>query len=822
MEHKKVTKLEILDYSYKDVKSLKRWNNKQEFNDVKEVLVRFEELNQYRRSGCWWDQVPTSTGISLQDIMAYNGGSSTEGGGTSNWNHHWNYMLKAYIMWHRYVDNQSNVKSPLTWATAQAMFAQFQSANQTVSLNPRNSLDSKKINVSQEYLRNWEVDHRIALSKLESFMSAVSLGTAITYQPWIEKITQHKVTLPGDKAQQYLSELQNGDEEAQKKYQYLKEQFEKNKPITKVLDIIDYQDPAVIPISLFEFYPDNHASVMQGLKNEAQDCDWRRIWGDKQFRSEFENLKDPYIIKENINKVISANLVSDMYGDGDRFFRIPSDLVNTKGKVVVHQYYNKPKDLFLIVANDVLIRKGPLPYDHGQLPFSRYVINPYEDQFYGISMCDQTESLQNVDETLLNMYIDTKKISQNPPMIINDEIFTDIEEQYTKIEPGVILRASGSVGGDNIRWFEGPESRTQDLTSFREMISQDIMRASGVNDLAYASQPAPDQAVRNTMQSMQATQALTRAKIAMWCEGYIEAINQVFAILCQKMPERLEENPENILLKNIKLEEDEETGEISKTNRSGDFNYEMKAEHFIFEKNPKVIIDIDSLLPMGKNLAISRSEMVMTPPMMEMLSNQQYLQNPLIMALMKDFFVEHGYTDEITNYFSDSDSGEQDMLDAENQNKEMAEGKNAIAEPGRSREHLTVHFNFLVDLFNENMGKADTSENNSDKVDLIKKNQNLQNTFEMLLTHYQIDATPPINQPQAIAGMVTQMSQQASPSAGAPTQQIPKNQGQGGQLAAPPPQAQPMPGGQPDPGGNPQLGPPMQPLPQQQPMGGGQ
>ncbi len=781
---KESKKLEIMDWDYSSVKGLNRWGSKHEFEVVKKKLARFEELLIYRRTGCFWSSVPASPEVSIQDILTYNEGSTSQGSGTgSNWNTRWDFLAKAKIMWKKYLEEYSNVKSPLSWSTMLAFMSQFGSSNQTVNLGPE---DENSIEVLEQYIRKWEVNGNITKSKRELADSTGTYGTAISFNPYILKIRPNDVVLNGDKAEQYLSKLQDSKDEADvKKYEYLKKQLDKNKPIIKEIEVIDYEDPAIIPVSLYEFYPDDHASEINGLNKECNDVDWRRTRSLKDVKAEYENSDDPFIIKRNIEKLMDTADLNAMYGSNERFFKSPSDLKNTKGKVAEHNFYDRQEKSWVTIINDVLVREGPLPYDHGLIPFSKYIINRLDDQFYGIGFVDQLESFQALDETGLNMHVESRKLSENPPMVVNENIFPSISEQYTRLEPRQIIRADGPVGEDNLRWFEGPSGSVMDLVSYRNMVTDDATRSSGINDLAFASS-SPNEAVRNNMQAMQSTNQIIKYLISVWAEGYKDAMGQIISILGQKMPDKLEnEDNQNINFEGVKLQ-DMGNGKILKGSVNGSHPFKLEPEHFIFTKSPRITIDIDSLLPMSSNVMMQRSEAIMVPPVMAMFANPQYKADPLIMAIFRDYFKKHNFPTEIIDYFAETNNSETDVQLANEQMNDIVTGKTVPGKPGMSQLHIATENNFAMDLILEVNGIGAKHSN-----DLIKKitdeGIDPREILDAVLKHISLDATPPDLATSTVMGVGQSVLQPPQPQ-----QPQPQQQGQvppAGPVPAPP---QPM------------------------------
>ena len=749
---------------YINIKDRGKWQNKHQFEVTSSVRKRLDQLVLYRRTSCYWSTPFTGPTLSEQDLIQQN--INTQELGTratgSNWNIHWDLMYKAWIKWKQYIEGMSNLRSPISFANVEAMMAEFQENNYSVFLQPQNDHDKSHVLVYKAYLRYLESKRDFAAAKASSFHTTAITGTGITYNPYIDKRRKVDKLIKGEEAETYIKSMKKKDPEYAAKM--LKRLTEDNMPITQEVELIDYNDPAIIPVNIYEFFIDDSARVLQGLNHEAIDCIWRTTPSVEQCLIEFGDMcKDPYVVKENVKKVKPAYQAAAAYGMNQKFFKTPNDLVNNKTKVELVRYYNKVTDKYIVIANDVLIREGPLPYNHKELPFSRHTLVNFEDQFYGIGVPAVLEDIQAADETILNMYIENSKISLNPPVVFNNQIFEDMDSQYQRIEPGQKIEGSGPVTSDNMRWFEGPQMHTQDVLAFRQSLAQDSIKAAGINDLAYANS-APNEAVRNNVMAMESTFKIIKKGIKNWAEGYKESVRQILSHIEQFIPEAfVEEAAENtgdkvekrykqIPLDDFTLTTDTQTGELKEEPSLKRTFFEIKPEFLELREHPEIIIDIDTILPISANMEIARSEQALQI-LIPLITDPEKLANPMAMELIKDFCKTHGFGSNIMDKFQRDEDDLKDIDKSKTQNAEIVQGKSIPGEPGESDAHKLNHAMLVFEL----KAKIEEVEKTMKVQELQANPQAAQehdkaiNTYNTLIEHLKVD-----NQSKMSAGKVAE------------------------------------------------------------------
>lgn len=183
-----------------------------------------------------------------------------------------------------------------------------------------------------------------------------------------------------------------------------------------------------------------------------------------------EDFKRRYKNFENVDKVNG--------GGGDvnnpEWFKPVGNLDDQEVEVL--HYYNKPEDLYLVMANGVLLtpHDNPIPYKHKDFPFVRSVDILIPHSFVGLGEPKIMKSLQDERDTLRNMRLDTTHLNIQTQYIVDDRIEMDDEDLIAR--PHGILR--GPV--DSIKAVDKiplyPESYREE-----EFINDDIIKATGID-----------------------------------------------------------------------------------------------------------------------------------------------------------------------------------------------------------------------------------------------------------------------------------------------------------------------------------------------------
>lgn len=675
-----------------------KWNSRKEYETVKVVRDRFVRMQLGRRTGCPW------ASLTLDTTNPNITGSSNDGVSTgSDWVSRWNNDLKLWSMWHEYLDNRSNLKSPISYAPVEAAVAEFQDNELRATLTPTQEIDQEKATIYERILDHLHYVGDFNKTNAENFKRELIFGTAITYTGWVKKVREVELIMTSLEAEKQIKDKKTRDE-AKKRLQ------EEGKPLTKKTEIIEYDDVAIIPVSIYEFFVDPTARVMRGPAYEAMDCIWRTIPSLEQFRAEFKNSGDPWVIKENIDKVYPAYVAERMYTEGIPFFKAPRD-ISMKNQVELVRYYNKQTDKYIIIANDVLVREGPLPYNHKELPFAIHKFVEFPDMFYGVGLPTVLESLQAEDETLRNMMLDQLKLTLTPPIFINSQVFGEVDQQWERVEPGLKISVDGPVGNDSIRWFESSQTRL-DYFQMRNTIREDAVQASGINPLMYAM-PRAGEAVRNNMITLESSLKQIKKGIKNWSAGYKEVIKQIIALIKQFYPDAYVEefNPDlkkrikkykSIITRGEKMYEDQ-NGQLQSEKIPGNAEFELKEEYLDLSGSLEVEIDIDTLMPISRSVKMQKNEAAFAQ-LVPVLSNPMMLNAPGVIELVRDYIKTHGLPTNVADDLREANS-EAEVRRAIDQETIMFQGMPVEGVPGESNVHKLEHTQAIMGLIMK--GSAD-------------------------------------------------------------------------------------------------------------------
>lgn len=238
--------------------------------------------------------------------------------------------------------------------------------------------------------------------------------------------------------------------------------------VYKDKEIIDFDDTYTEHIDQYSIFVDNRVShvdkAMDMVRREIMDVDeFKRVYG----------MKADFISK-NVSKVSAGGDLGQK-----AFFQMPDDM--DKNEVEILHYYNRATDEYNVLANNVIIRMGPLPYKHKELPLG--VIYQYNipGRFYGMGIPKIVYSLTEERRSLRMLNLDRQKLQINQMVFIADNVDLDDDELYSR--PGGIVKIN--TGGNSVQQSVVP-MQTGDVPAsyFRteEILLEDIRRAHGIDD----------------------------------------------------------------------------------------------------------------------------------------------------------------------------------------------------------------------------------------------------------------------------------------------------------------------------------------------------
>jgi hypothetical protein len=755
-----------------------KWRSKAEKKLVTEIRKKYQEYSQWRGTSCplFVPDVVDAGRVTNIDGVKRTG---------NDWALRWERDYKNWAMVQDLSDpKKSNLKSPMVFAPTEAAIAEFQENNSMVTFSPTEESDRAKVKLYQHLLRHVENKGDFQKQKATSFREDIICGTSFSKICWQRVERNIEVILTSANAEYEVDKVLKGDD--QEAIDKVKKRLDKGRPLTKKDQIIEYNDIAYIPISIFEIYVDPSARCLRGFSHEASDMFERSFMSVEQARLLCKNSNDRYIKKENLERIVTASEAAGAYDRSKNpVFDIPTDM-ESDDQVEVLKYYNKLTDKYIIIANDVIIRDGPLPYNHKQLPFVIHKAIEIPHSLYGMGFGSILDQTMSHDETLMNLDIETRKMNLARPMFINTEIKHEIDHQIPngELEPGSIIDTSIPLTPDNMQWM--PALQSTDYLQIRSTLREDGISLSGINPLSYAS-PRPNEPVRNNLMSMEATLKMLKKIIKNWAHGDKEAARQIIRLMQQYYPEEYvtritgekNDDKKNVDTKKptkepsrtIKIKGyryDEVGGELIENKIDGDSFMQLKSEYLDLTGDIDIEVDVDSIIPVSRALKLQNLQQAMQTTI-PILGNPQLLSSPGVLPMLREYLDQMGIPSTVTDQLQD-ESNDKEAVAAKVQEEKILAGEFVPGIPGESEKHKWQHIQtlLLIKTQSEEMEKQlnDEMAKGADPLslgDVQAQLEELRKAHISLYEHFTLDGMPK-NQSGAAGEMAApQPPQQAGP-----------------------------------------------------------
>lgn len=689
---------------------------------VERINRRIQMMKDHRSNSCpeaYFSNVLTKEGR-LEDTIIGSNQSETQSV-NYDWLERWKRDYDLYSM--RTAKNTldpdlNEVSSPLVYSTVEAIMGQSQDANTTATFDANDTEKDTIARIAEFWLINWEKKTNAQQNiKEPSLREMLICGTSITYNYYAEKKRVVKKMLSEEDAiietlqktidpalfaadrDAILNNPQNymSDEQVQQ----IKDDIKKNpqKYLTKEEVIVDYQDFYIEHVPIEQFFVDPTAMNLNGIANDARDCAWIQNTNADELRKVYAMSTDPFVKKGNLKQALQHKRVND--SDEDEINRVNDLDKNYDIRVV--KYYNKYDDQYIIIANGVVIRRGPLPFNHKKLPFSVARCTHVKNSFYGVGIATLLDNLQTRDEAFKSQQDYITNYNANLPGTYVDST-GDLEGQLTKIsEDEKTLKAGQLIKigqGDSFdRMLPIPDNG--DIQRRRQEIDEDATKISMVSPLL-VNQFKNNMAVRNNQMQQENSLVGIRMIINNFAAQYRESIKQGLSILKQTGSYTFSEAEEDITRNMVKLEgyamnDDRQLEEIE---GSSMIQMDKTMLDQLDELDVNVTIETSALASKAQQAQELADVMNLA---LAVFSNPALSENKIIMTLVKDLFQKKNFNPKIINMFKQDDSEDAELF-AEYQNRNMLEGQNEPGIPGMSENHNMVHAQLLIDLMSERYG----------------------------------------------------------------------------------------------------------------------
>lgn len=339
---------------------------------------------------------------------------------------------------------QSNHVAPVTFSIVETALSEMIRQNMRPLILPRGVEDQAKAVLMQHI---WDYSWYVSDSDLllyEVIKDLLIYGTAITQEYYRkEKRLIGNTVIGADK-----------------------------KETTKEKEDYVYDDVCGELVKLQDFFVDEYARGFTG-PYAARDCIRRYIMNIEDF------------------KLMYRGSVWDQFGNADKvrpggdteyyeFYKPPQGINQNDQVEVLHYWSIKPKDRFVILANDVVIRDDTNPYKHKQLPFARAVDVKRIHKFYGKGEPEILESIQSETDTLRRMIIDRNHLDIDKMFLVSNKLGLNDEDLMAR--PHGMIPTDDVNGAKAVEYGDIPRSVEISL----QHLEDDGTISTGINPRAQA------------------------------------------------------------------------------------------------------------------------------------------------------------------------------------------------------------------------------------------------------------------------------------------------------------------------------------------------
>lgn len=188
------------------------------------------------------------------------------------------------------------------------------------------------------------------------------------------------------------------------------------------------------------------------------------------------------------------------------YFKKPKDV--SDDDVELLHYYNRATDEYLVLANNVLIRLGPLPFKHKELPIAVHTHYNIPGRIWGMGIPKVIWSLTEERSSLRNLAIDRQNMQINKMFLVNDIIDLDDEDFRTRPNGFIPINANGMRLDDAVKPIEFGDIPASYYKA-EDMLLEDIRRAHGIDERSQAVESG------GTATSAAITQQASQRRIAL-------------------------------------------------------------------------------------------------------------------------------------------------------------------------------------------------------------------------------------------------------------------------------------------------------------------
>ncbi len=342
--------------------------------------------------------------------------------------------------------------NPILWGFIETIVTRMISKNPKIDYKPREESDRVQAHIFGELFDYW-FDKSGAFMEISAWVkNALIYGTSILKIDWYKS--------PERMVKSYIYD-ENGEPIA-----------DENGYVTQDMSVVDYDDPRIKCINLYDFYFDPMATDIDNAKWVIHQY-WTTI---EELENENIEINGEYLYNKSALKRLKDHIDSsepneyeNTRKDATGFIK-PADM---KDKIKVWEYWEDDK--FVMVGDESeIIANGNNKFWHGKKPFIKLVDSIVPHEFYGKGEIEPVEKDLHVLNTIQNQRITNVNRILNPMW----KAKPNVDDYELDFKDNGIIHVTDLQDAEFLQIPNVTGSAVQENT----MMTESIQRALGVTD----------------------------------------------------------------------------------------------------------------------------------------------------------------------------------------------------------------------------------------------------------------------------------------------------------------------------------------------------
>lgn len=277
---------------------------------------------------------------------------------------------------------------------------------------------------------------------------------------------------------------------------------------SETIEVDEYDDVYTEWVDNWMLLVDEKCTEINRGTTKARDVIRKYIMNYRDLERMFK--KDPYWDHLNNFRYVKPGGNTDYY----QYYKPPQG-IDHKEEVEVLWYWSRiPDDSLIIVANDVVLRMGPNPYRHKQLPFAKVVDVKRLGKYYGKGEPEILDSIQEESNMMRRMIIDRNHLDIDKMFIVPNDFQGDEDDLMAR--PHLAIPSNDPNGVRPVEYNDIPLS----VQSTLKAINDDKISVTGVDERFQAVSRTPSTATEAAILK-ESTLRRIKMKMRNFDEGFL-------------------------------------------------------------------------------------------------------------------------------------------------------------------------------------------------------------------------------------------------------------------------------------------------------------